>query len=76
MPNHVHLLFTPRHPLEKLIRKWKGIPARRIGKDSICQCGYRDTLIRDKQHFANAVRYIRHNPANLPASDFTLYEAT
>ena len=61
MPNHVHLLFTPHAPLEKLMQSWNGIPARRIGMDSIWQKNYRDTLISDTSHFTNAVRDIRRN---------------
>ena len=75
MPNHLHLLFTPRHPLEKLMRKWKGISARGIGKGSIWQRGYRDTLIRNAQHFGNAVRYIRRHPIKLRPHEFTLWES-
>jgi REP element-mobilizing transposase RayT len=72
MPNHVHLIFTPRVPLETLIKAWKGTSARRIGQASIWQKNYRDTLIRDAGHFANAVRYIRRNPVKLRAGTFTL----
>lgn len=75
MPNHVHLLFTPKHPLDKLIQSWKGVSSRRIGLGTIWQPNYRDTLIRDSQHFANAVRYIRRNPAKLQPGTFTLWES-
>ncbi|RYD49769.1 MAG: hypothetical protein EOP85_00985 [Verrucomicrobiaceae bacterium] len=77
MPNHVHLLFKPLAPLEKLIQAWKSLSARRIGRGSIWQQNYRDTMIRDSQHFANAVRYIRRNPfkARLPVGDFTSWES-
>lgn len=75
MPNHVHLLFTPLAPLEKLMQSWKGISARRIGLGSIWQKNYRDTLIRDAGHFANAVRYIRRNPAKLREGTFTLWQS-
>lgn len=77
MPNHVHLLFTPQAPLAKLIQSWKATSARRIGKGSIWQRNYRDTLIRDVDHFANAVRYIRRNPvkAKLPEGAFTLWQS-
>jgi REP element-mobilizing transposase RayT len=74
MPNHVHLLFVPKVPMEKLLRTWKGISARRLGMGSIWQKNYRDTLIRDSDHFANAVRYIRKNPAKLPEGSYTLWE--
>ncbi len=75
MPNHVHLLFTPLAPLEKLMQSWKGISSRRIGLGRIWQKNYRDTLIRDTSHFANAVRYIRRNPAKLPNGTFTLWQS-
>ena len=74
MPNHVHLIFTPLSPLEKLIQAWKGVSARKIGQGRIWQKNYRDTMIRDGAHFANAVRYIRRNPAKLRAGTFTLWE--
>lgn len=74
MPNHIHLLFTPKAPLPKLIQSWKGISARKIGLGSIWQKNYRDTLIRDAGHFANAVRYIRRNPAKLRPNTFTLWQ--
>ena len=74
MPNHLHLVFTPLWPLEKLIQVWKGVSARQIGQGKIWQKNYRDTLIRDGEHFANAVRYIRRNPLKLRAGTFTLWE--
>ena len=74
MPNHLHLIFTPLMPLEKLIQAWKGTSSRQIGQGKIWQKNYRDTMIRDGEHFANAVRYIRRNPAKLRAGAFTLWE--
>ena len=62
MPNHVHLLFTPVEEMGKLIRIWKSVSATGIGKGPIWQRNYRDSMIRDRQHFANAVRYIRRKP--------------
>ncbi|MEX1116875.1 MAG: transposase [Akkermansiaceae bacterium] len=75
MPNHAHLLFTPHAPIDKLMQSWKGVSARRIGKGSIWQKNYRDTLIRDSSHFTNAVRYIRRNPAKLREGTFTLWQS-
>jgi putative transposase len=77
MPNHVHLLFKPFVPLDELIKSWKGVSARKLGKGSIWQPNYRDTLVRDGEHFANAVRYIRRNPvkAKLKDVNFTLWES-
>ena len=75
MPNHVHLIFTAHSRLEWLMQCWKGVSARRIAQGSIWQKGYRDTMIRDAGHFANAVRYIRRNPVKLPADRFTLWQS-
>ena len=75
MPNHVHLVFTPNFPLPDLMKSWKGVSARKIGLGSIWQKNYRDTLIRDIDHFINAVRYIRRNPAKLPPGTFTLWQS-
>ncbi len=76
MPNHVHLLFTPAEPMEKLLQGWKAHSARRLGRGSIWQRNYRDTKIRDATHFANALRYIRNNPVKtkLRQEEFTLWE--
>ena len=77
MPNHVHLLFKPVAPLPKLIEAWKSVSARANGQGPIWQRNYRDTLIGDGDHFANAVRYIRKNPvkAKLPEDAFTLWQS-
>ena len=75
MPNHVHLLFKPLVPLEKLMRAWKGASARLIGNGSIWQENYRDTMIRDGTHFTNAVRYIRRNPGKQRSGTFTFWES-
>ena len=74
MPNHLHALFTPRIPIETLVKSWKGTSARRLRRGGIWQANYRDTMIRDGGHFANAVRYIRRNPAKLRPGTFTLWE--
>lgn len=76
MPNHVHLLFSPLVPMEKLIQAWKSHSARVLGRGSIWQRDYFDTMIRDADHFANVLRYIRRNPvkARLKEGDFTLWE--
>ncbi len=77
MPNHVHLLFKPIEPMAKLVQAWKSVSARTIGRGEIWQPNYRDTLIRDRQHFANAVRYIRKNPlkAGLKTGTFSIWES-
>ena len=76
MPNHVHLLFSHKGPMEKLIQAWKSHTARVLGMGPIWQRDYHDTLIRDADHYANVRRYIRRNPlkAKLPECKFTLWE--
>jgi putative transposase len=76
MPNHVHLLFSPLVPMDKLIQSWKSHSARVLGRGPIWQRDYHDTMIRDADHFANALRYIRRNPlkAKLPEGRYTLWE--
>ena len=76
MPNHVHVLFSPLVPMEKLIQAWKSQTARVLGRGPIWQRDYRDTLVRDEEHFANVLRYIRRNPlkARLVEGMFTLWE--
>jgi REP element-mobilizing transposase RayT len=75
MPNHLHLLFTGQTNLESLFKTWKGVSSRKIGQGRIWQKGYRDTMIRDGDHFANAVRYIRRNPSKLRPEHFTLWQS-
>ena len=75
MPNHVHALFQPLHPLEKLVKAWKGVSARGIGRGSIWQPNYRDTAIRDGAHYERVVRYIRRNPSRLPLGHSTHWES-
>ncbi len=84
MPNHVHALFVqnPVWLLEKLLRSWKrfagkGINALVDRSGTLWQKDYFDRLIRDEKHFANCVRYIRHNPrrARLPEGTYILYES-
>ena len=84
MPNHVHALFV-QHPeclLEDLLRSWKTFTARSINQllrrsGNLWQRSYFDRLVRDEQHFANCVRYIRRNPekARLTAGQYILSES-
>lgn len=84
MPNHVHVLFVqnPDHPLEKLLRSWKTFTSRKINSllqrsGSLWQRDYFDRLVRDNNHFANCIRYIRRNPekARLTKDEYVLYES-
>ena len=84
MPNHVHLLFTPRPPwtLEKLLHGWKSFTSHEMNKrihreGRLWQEDYFDRLIRDSGHFANVARYIRRNPlkARLRGGEYLLWES-
>ena len=83
MPNHVHALFVLNAiwTLEKVIRSWKRFSSREINRGlersgSLWQRDYFDRLVRDQQHFANCVRYIRRNPkrARLTGGQYILFE--
>jgi putative transposase len=84
MPNHVHALFVqnPEWTLEKIMQSWKRFSAREINKlreraGKFWQRDYFDRLVRDEQHFANCVRYIRRNPqkARLNPNEYVLCES-
>ena len=84
MPNHVHVLFVLNDgwTLEEMVHSWKRHSAREINKllgktGAFWQKDYFDRLVRDRDHFANCVRYIRRNPlkAKLREGEFTLYES-
>lgn len=69
MPNHVHALFSlhPKRTLEKTIHTWKSFTSHRFARfpdapQPFWQEDYFDRLIRDEDHFANCVGYIRRNP--------------
>jgi putative transposase len=84
MPNHVHALFllSPAWSLEKIILSWKGFTARKINpllgrKGNFWQRDYFDRLVRDANHLANCVRYIRRNQekGRLREGESVLYES-
>jgi putative transposase len=84
MPNHVHVLFVLKdgQALEKVVQNWKRRSAREINlalarSGTFWQKDYFDRLVRDQDHFANCVRYIRRNPAKakLREGEYTLYES-
>ncbi len=71
MPNHVHLLLHPfeGHSLSDIIKRIKGVSARKINKatgsnGSVWQADYFDRFIRDEKHFWSTVDYIEYNPVN------------
>ncbi|HMV49336.1 MAG TPA: transposase [Blastocatellia bacterium] len=69
MPNHVHLLLTPRteHSLTGIMRSLKSYTAHEANK-LLKRTGkfwfedYFDRYIRDADHYAAVVRYIENNP--------------
>jgi REP element-mobilizing transposase RayT len=84
MPNHVHVLFSlhPEALLAGEIGAWKSVSARRLNRllgrtGTLWQEDYFDRLIRDGDHFANCVRYIRRNPekARLQEGEYVLFES-
>ncbi len=85
MPNHVHALFSLLDGVDlgKLLMSWKSYAGREIGKLQGSrtwpgwQKDYFDRLIRNEQHLANCVRYIRRNPAkaSLSEGEFHLWES-
>jgi len=82
MPNHVHALFrlAPEIKLEDIIQSWKSFTAKKInaalGRDGILwQRDYWDRIVRDPDHRANILDYIRKNPirAKLTESMYVLH---
>jgi putative transposase len=68
MPNHVHLLITPRIPLPKLTKSLKSITAKRANQvlglsgAPFWQNESYDHLVRSAEEFNNIRRYIENNP--------------
>ena len=84
MPNHVHALFVLHADwtLEQIVHSWKRQSSREINRlegrsGNLWQRDYYDRIIRDREHFANCVRYIRRNPvkANLGVLEYLLVES-
>ncbi len=75
MPNHVHVLLTPRegHELEQIIQSWKTHSAtqanRMLGKSgTFWQEEYYDHIVRDGEDLKHQVSYILANPGKGRAS--------
>lgn len=84
MPNHVHVIFVLAigQSLERVLHSWKLYAARRINQavgrtGNLWQRDYFDRLVRDQQHFARCVRYVRKNPekAKLRPGEYILFES-
>ena len=67
MPDHIHVLITPKVSLEKAVQFIKGGFSYRAKKElgsnlDIWQKGFSDHRIRDTKDYAKHVAYIRGNP--------------
>ena len=69
MPNHVHVVATPRDhwTLADILHSWKPFTAIQINKllnrsGTLWAREYFDRAIRDEDHFVNAVTYVEMNP--------------
>jgi len=68
MPNHVHLLVTPKVDLPKLTKSLKGITAKRANAilgltgSPFWQDECYDHLVRNQQEFGRIKAYIEYNP--------------
>lgn len=70
MPNHVHLLISPRISLPKITRSLKGITAKRANEElgltgrPFWQEESYDRLVRDEREFERIRAYIEMNPVS------------
>ncbi len=69
MPNHVHVLLTPKPgiSLSSRVHGWKPFTAltinRRMGRGgAVWAEEYVDRVIRDESHFEIALAYVENNP--------------
>ena len=76
MPNHVHVLFrlSPEQRLEDVVHSWKSHTAKEINKlrgntGELWQKDYWDRIVRDADHHANVLEYIRKNPERAKLKD-------
>ena len=84
MPNHVHVVVTlhAERILEDVLHSWKSYTSHQLAKrfpaapNPFWQRDYFDRIVRDAEHFANCIRYVRQNPvkANLRDGQYRLYE--
>ena len=74
MPNHVHVLIDPVHPIAKIVQGWKSFTARwllakneQLGLEipdphHVWMREYWDRFIRDDAHLRATIDYIHRNP--------------
>jgi len=68
MPDHIHVLLTPKTSLEKVVQFIKGGFSYRAKKElgsnmEVWQKGFSDHRVRDAEDYVRHVSYIRENPA-------------
>jgi len=69
MPDHIHVLLTPKTTLEKTVPFIKGGFSYRAKKElgsnmEVWQKGFSDHRIRDAEDYVHHVSYIRQNPVS------------
>jgi len=69
MPDHIHVLLTPKTSLEKAVQFIKGGFSYRAKKElgssmEVWQKGFSDHRIRDAEDYARHVLYIQSNPVS------------
>jgi putative transposase len=80
MPDHLHILITPRESLEKTVQLIKGGFSFRARRElswrfDIWQPGFTDHRIRDEEDWKQHLEYIRKNPIEAKlVNDPALYE--
>ena len=67
MPNHVHMLITPRTSVSAMLHKLKGVTAYEANRalartGPFCQHESYDRLVRDEREFRRIENYILQNP--------------
>ena len=73
MPNHVHVLIQPGHPLSGIVQSWKSYTGRwalahnaelelGVPGQSLWMREYWDRYIRDETHLRQTIAYIHENP--------------
>ena len=79
MPNHVHAVMETRDEVEiqTVIHNLKRFTALKINrllmrKGSVWQRDYYDRIIRNEDHYENAINYILNNPRNCKNGEYSL----
>jgi putative transposase len=80
MPDHLHLLITPKESLEKAVQLIKGGFSFRAKRElewngEVWQSGFTDHRVRDEEDWNRHLQYIRQNPIDAKlVEDSALYE--